>query len=306
MADLPVKIVYRSKKISIPLLAAIEATDGWAKAGLDVQKLDYVGGAAESDPMLFGGEVDFIFGSHISPYIHRANGKPIVYLGQSVNWATDSLVTRAPITSMAELRGKTMAESKTKVASHPWGNHKLYLQRGGVDLSEIGFVGTDGDERKRRPYELVADGVADGAIVMPPDAMAAEDAGLVVTPLPFLPMVQATTITTLWDTRTERADTCRAVIRAVREGIRYFKQEEAAMRKLMEGSIGDQLGITDERILRGLYDINRLILDETLYPRVEAIANAYRIAVLRDPTIQDKVNPMELWDIDLLREADAG
>lgn len=306
MAALPVKIVYRSKKISIPLLAAVEATDGWTKAGLDVQKLDYVSGAAESDPMLFDGEVDFIFGSHISPYIHRANGKPIVYLGQSVNWATDSLVTREPVASMAALRGKIMAESKTKVASHPWGNHKLYLQRGGVDLSEIEFIGTDGDDRKRRPYELVADGAADGAIVMPPDAMAAEDAGLVVVQLPYLPMVQATTITTLWETRIERADVCRGVIRAVREGIRYFKQEQDAMWKLMEGTVGDQLGITDERILRGVYDINRFILEESLYPRPEAISNAYRIAVLRDPSIQDKVNPMELWDIDLLREADAG
>lgn len=307
MSPNPVKIVYRSKAISIPLLAAIEAADGWEKAGLDVTRLDYVSGAAQSDPMLIGGEVDFLFGSHISPYIHRANGVPMVYLGQSVNWTADRLVTREPIADLTALRGKVLAESKVAINSHPWGNHKLYLQRGGVDLTEVGFIGSDMDERHRTPYELVADGSADAAIVMPPDDLLAEDLGLVVQDLPYLPMVQATTLTTMWETRQLRPEVCRGVIRAVREGILFYKYQQEAMQKLMETEVGPQLGISDERILRGLYEVNRRLLDERLYPTPEAISNAYRIAVLQDPTIQAKVNPMELWDIDLLRaEQDAG
>ena len=300
-----VRIVYRSKKISIPLLAAIEAADGWEKGGLEVNRLDYVSGAGQSDPMLFGGEVDFIFGSHISPYIHKANGKPIVYLGQSVNWTTDELVTREPITDLTQLRGKVIAEAKTKTFAHPWGNHKLYLRRGGVDLSEVTFVGADEFDGKHTTYELVADGKADAAFITPPNDLLARDLGLVVTPLPFLPMVQATTLTTMWDTRINRPEVCLGVITAVREGIKFFKYERDRMFKLLEGEVGDQLGITDERLLRRLYELNCQLLDERLYPTTAAISNAYRIATLNDPTIQDRVNPLELWDVDLLRQADS-
>jgi ABC-type nitrate/sulfonate/bicarbonate transport system substrate-binding protein len=297
----PVRIVYRSKKISIPLLSAMKACNAWESAGLDVQRLDYVSGAAKSDPMLIGGEVDFIFGSHVSPYIHRANGTPIVYLGQSVNWATDHLVTREPVAELRALRGKVLAEDKTKTTSHPWGNHKLYLQRGGVDLTEVDFVGADADEQRRKPFQLVADGVADAAIVMPPNDMLAKDLGLVVTPLPFLPMVQATTLTTMLDTRRNRPELCRAVIDAVRTGVRFFKHETEQMLKLMETEVAEELGVDSDRALHSLYHNNTMLLEETLYPRAEAILNAYRIAVLQDPSIQAKVNPLELWDLSLLQ-----
>jgi hypothetical protein len=301
----PVRIVYRSKRISIPLLAAVEASDAWEKAGLDVQRLDYVSGAGVSDPLLIDGEVDFIFGSHISPYIHRANGVDIVYLGQSVNWAIDRLVTREPLTDLTMLRGQILAEDKVRRANHSWGNHKLYLQRAGVDLTQVGFTGGDEYEKRRRAYELVADGKAFAAFVSPPDDIFAAELGLAVQPLPALPMVQSTTITTMWQTRAQRPDLCRAVIAAVREGIRYYKYERDAMLKLMETTVGDRLEIKSESVLHSLYETNRHLLNKRLYPTPAAIENAFRIAVLQDPSIQDKVNPMELWDIDLLREAEA-
>jgi ABC-type nitrate/sulfonate/bicarbonate transport system substrate-binding protein len=298
----PIRIVYRSKKISIPLLAAMRAAGAWESAGLELERLDYVSGAAVSDPMLINGEVDFIFGSHISPYIHRANGIPITYLGQTVNWSTDHLVTREPIAELTALRGKVLAEEKTKLSSHPWGNHKLYLQRGGVDLTEVEFVGADGDDQGRKPYQMVADGVADAAIIMPPNDILAREAGLVVTTLPYLPMVQATTLTTMIDTREQRPELCLALIEAVRKGIGYYKNEPEAMLRLMETEVADALNVRSDAALHSLYYNNKQLLQDDLYPRAEAILNAFRIAVLQDPSIQEKVNPLELWDLGLLRK----
>lgn len=300
MDKLPVRILYRSKKISIPLLAAMKASGAWDKSGLDVQRLEYVSGAAKSDPLLIDGEVDFIFGSHISPYIHRANGIPIVYLAQSVNWCTDQLVTREPVMDMTSLRGKVLAEEKLKASSHPWGNHKLYLQRGGIDLSEIDFIGADADDKQRKSYEMVADGIADAAIVMPPNDVLASEMGLVVHQLPLLPMVNATTVTTMLTTKTQRPELCQAVIQAIREGIRFFKREEASMMRIMETEVAEKLGVPDDRAMRSLYENNCRLLEDRLYPRAEAITNAYRIAVLQDPSIQSKVNPLELWDLGFL------
>ena len=302
MTRMPVKIVYRSKKISIPLLAAMKASGAWQTAGLEVEQLDYVSGAAKSDPMLINGEVDFIFGSHISPYIHRANGVPIVYLGQSVNWATDHLVTRSPIADLTALRGAVLAEEKTKTTSHPWGNHKLYLQRGGVDLTEVDFIDADADDKGRKPIHLVAGGVAEAAIVMPPNDTLAKELGLFVTELPFLPMVQATTLTTMLDTRQNKPELCLAVIQAVREGVGFYKNETQKMMKLMETEVADELGVHSDQALMSLYHNNKMLLSEDLFPRAEAITNAYRIAVLQDPSIQSKVNPLELWDLSLLQK----
>lgn len=301
MSRMPVRIVYRSKKISIPLLAAMEASNAWSDNNLEVHRLDYVSGAAKSDPLLHNGEIDFIFGSHISPYIHRANGIGMVYLGQSVNWATDHLVTRQPVAELSALRGAVFAEEKTKASSHPWGNHKLYLQRGGIDLTEIEFLGADSDTKGRKAWQLVADGEADAALVMPPFDTVAREAGLVVTQQPFLPMVQATTITTMLDTRKNRTELCVAVINAVKQGILFYKNETTKMMRLMETKVAEALGVSSDKALDNLYHNNRMLLQEDLVPRAEAILNAYRIAVLLDPSIQKKVNPLQLWDLSLLQ-----
>jgi ABC-type nitrate/sulfonate/bicarbonate transport system substrate-binding protein len=302
---MPIRIVYRSKKVSVPLIAAIEACGGWERAGIDVQRMDFVNGAAQSDPLLISGEIDFIFGSHISPYIHKSKGLDFVCLGSTVNWVNDSLVSKQPIEDLGELRGKVIATDSVSTSNHPWANHKLYMMRAGVDSSEITWVGGKSSGTKRKSWELVASGEADAAMVIPPNHKNAAKAGLVVRQMPLLPMVQSTTLTTLWKTRNERTDLCRGVVRAVRDGIKFFKEEREQMLKLMFGEVADKLEVTNEETLVDLYEQNCGLLESRLYPTPEAIANAYRLAVLQDPSIQGRVSPLELWDTELLREADA-
>ena len=304
MPGMPVRVCYRSKAIQYPLVAAMEETDAWGKAGLDLQYLTFVSGAPQSDPMLINGDVDFIFGSHISPYLHKANGIPMVYLGQTVNWCDDVLVTRDPLPDIRLLRGKTLVERTIERLNHPFGNHKVYLQRGGIDLTEVDWVGSKDAGLEGRPYQLVADGKADATFLSPPDDVPARELGLHITPLPWLPMVQATTLTTMWETTQKRAELCKAIIRAVRMGITYFKSEKAGMWKVMETKVGPELEITSDSVLQSLWERNCELLDWRLYPRAEAIMNAYRIAVMQDPAVQEQVNPMELWDVHFLREAD--
>jgi hypothetical protein len=302
---IPVKVVYRSKGIQMPLMAAMEASNAWDKAGLDLQSLQFVSGAAQSDPKLMSGECDFIFGSHISPYIHRANGSPWVYIGQTVNWCDDVLVTREPVHDLTWLRGKTIAERNTKLSNHPYGNHKVYLRRAGVDLTEVGWVGADDQGKMSPTHEMVAEGLADAAFIGYPDDIEARELGLHVLQVPWLPMVLATSLTTMWPTTQERPDLCRGIIRAVREGIRFFKEEETTMMKILETDVGPKLGIQSEEVLRGLWERNCQLLDERLYPKPEAVQNAYRIAELGQPDLGKKVNPMELWDVHFLRETEA-
>src|SRR5438270_11948437 len=134
----PLNLVYRSKAVQFPLLTAMKAANAWERAGIDLKSLKFVSGAANSDPMLINGECDFIFGSHISPYIHRMNGHPFVYLGQTVNWTDDVIVTREPINKVSDLKGKRFVEREGLTAdrhggNHPGGNHLLHLKRDGLD-----------------------------------------------------------------------------------------------------------------------------------------------------------------------------
>src|SRR6266545_2850307 len=107
---IPLKLVYRSRNIQYPLITAMKACGAWERAGIDLQSVKFVSGAAQSDPMLMNGECDFIFGSHITPYLHRFHGQPFVYLGQTVNWTDDVLVSREPISSPKDLENKRLAE----------------------------------------------------------------------------------------------------------------------------------------------------------------------------------------------------
>jgi ABC-type nitrate/sulfonate/bicarbonate transport system substrate-binding protein len=300
---LPLNLVYRSRPIQYPLIAAMNACDAWQRADVELKSLTYVAGAANSDPMLVRGECDFIFGSHISPYLHRFHGQPFVYLGQSVNWVGDVVVSREPLQSLRDLEGKRLSEQPGVDAdrhhgAHPGGNHLLYMRREGVDTHKVTFV----PSKQRARYVEVLNGEADAAFVSPPEDEEARVAGLHVLALPPLPMVQATTLTTLWPTLQERRDLCLAVAKAVMMGVAFIKTQPAAMWEVMEQDVAKVLKIDNPRVLKHLHLENQAILEPRLYPRAEAVANAFELAVMEEPAIREGLNPMSLWDVHLLRE----
>ncbi|HLH23579.1 MAG TPA: ABC transporter substrate-binding protein [Chloroflexota bacterium] len=300
---LPLNLVYRSRAIQYPLIAAMNACDAWERAGIDLQSVTYVAGADKSDPMLVRGECDFIFGSHISPYIHRYHGQPFVYLGQTVNWIDDALVSREPMQDLRELVGKRLAEDPRVTPErhhghHPGGNHLLYLRRGGVDPHDLTLV----PSQQREHWMDVANGAADAAFASPPQDEDARRAGLHVLRLPPLPMVQASTMTTLWPTVQERRELCEAVLKATMMGIHFFKTQSGPMWEVMQQDVARELRIDSEEVLRALFHRNQAILEPRLYPRAEAVANAFELAIMEEPAVAEALNPMSLWDVHLLRE----
>lgn len=297
---IPVRVIYRSKFVQYPLMAAMEACQAWERAGLDLVYFDFVAGVKKSDPMLINGEVDFIFGSHFSPYLHRSKGIPMVYVGQTVNWVDDVLVTAKPINSLADLKGKVIADKDADITTnHPHGNHRLYLQQAGIDLSQVNFLETG---RSYKPHQAVLDGKADAAIVSPPYDLYAQEAGLYVTRLPYLPMVVATTLTTMQHITDQQPEMVMAVIRAVRYGIQFFKNEEKQMLRLMEEKIGPTLGVKSQDVMHSLYYRNRLLYNESLYPRLDSIDNAFKLACFIDPNLHEKIHPIQLWNMHFLRQ----
>lgn len=296
------RLVYRSRPIQYPLLAAMKAANAWERAGIDLQSIQFVSGAAKSDPMLVNGECDFIFGSHISPYLHRFHGQPFVYLGQTVNWVDDALVTREPVSSLKELAGKRLSEKPGVTAdrhhgAHPGGNRLLYMRRAGLDTHTVTFVGTT----RRDTYMDVLEGRADFTFSSPPEDDEARALGLHVLDLDPLPMVQASTMTTLWPIVQQRPQLCEAVLKAVLIGVHFIKTQRDAMWRVMQEDVAVELTIKSERTLRHLHEHNFSILEPRLYPRADAVHNAFELAIMEEPEVRDAINPFSLWDIHLLR-----
>jgi len=92
------------------------------------------------------------------------------------------------------------------------------------------------------------------------------------------------------------------VLKATLMGIHFIKTQPEKMWKLMQNEVATELKIKDERSLKHLYQYCQSILEPRLYPNAEAVANAFELAVMEEPTIRSKINPFSLWDIHLLRE----
>lgn len=295
-----VRVLYRSRAVQYPMLAAMKAANAWEQAGLDVGNVPYVKGANASDSMLINDEIDVIFGSHVTPYLRYDEGVPFVYLGQSVNDVDDSAVTSSPISSLDELRGKRLAD-ETDDESHPFGNHILYMRRAGVEEHEVEWVNME----RKEILDAIEAGKVDGAIVSPPEDDEARERGLHVYQAPLLPMVNAATVTTLWPKVAADPDLFKRVIKAVRIGIAFFKDNPEKMRKVMAEDVALELGIDSAERLQKLYTRNAGLLERTLYPRADSVQNAFLLAVRQRPDLVERVSPMALWDMHLLRELDA-
>ena len=107
----PVEIhgYYRSHT-HLPVWNIVEETGIWKALGIKAS-FEYCDSSAEAEAALFEGRVDFISGNHISPYGLVARGRPIVSLASPSNSVNDKLCSRVPLSSVAELRGKRLADT---------------------------------------------------------------------------------------------------------------------------------------------------------------------------------------------------
>ncbi len=171
------------------------------------------------------------------------------------------------------------------------------LRRAGVDLHQVTLV----PSKQRDHWHEVANGEADAAFASPPQDEDARRAGLHVLRLPLLPMVQASTMTTLWPTVQQRPELCEAMLKATLMGVHFFKTQPGPMWEVMQQDVAKELKIESAEVLRSLFERNRAILEPRLYPRAEAVANAFGLAIMEEPAVAQALNPMSLWDVHLLR-----
>ena len=100
-----------------------------AKMNLSVRSLEETDDPRVAEKALFAGNIDFICGNHITPYVWVARGNPIVCLASPSNGIQSRVITREPVSSLAEFKatGLRIADSNlvgsNGIAGHGRLNH---------------------------------------------------------------------------------------------------------------------------------------------------------------------------------------
>ena len=242
---------------------------------------EYCDSSSEAEAALFEGRVDFISGNHISPYALVARGKPIVSLASPSNSVSDKLVSKKPIKSISELRGKRIADTTVTDQgggyNHIRGNHMLYIKHGGITLDDVEWVEIAdkmSEEFRKTQFEAMKDNKADATMVTGGTAEY-EKAGFHVLPLERLPMINGPTLTTTMDGLKRKDQLGERLVKALLLGIHYARTNRTETEQILE-----KLKKRVPQAESVSYNSVAKLLAKP-YPEMQAIANAYELCCMK-------------------------
>jgi len=291
---------YRSHS-HLPIWEVMEKSGIWAQNGLKVT-FEFCDSSEAAEKALFGGDVDFVSGNHISPYLLVKRGKPIVCLSSPSNTVNDRLVTRAPVKSVAELKGRRIGDT-TLIDSiggyhHPRGNHMLYVLRAGLKLTDVEWVelSESNSEFKAMQMDALKNGKVD-AIFVTGNTDKFELAGLHALALDRLPMINGPTLTSTLTTLQNKPGLAERLVKAQVMGIHFARTRRGETEAILDGLRRREPECKNVQFL----SVAKLLPKP--YPDHEAVANAYRLCCLKTPETEEQ-SPMALWDLHYLRTLD--
>ena len=285
----------------LPIWEVMDKAGIWEQNGLKVS-FGFCNSSEAAEKALFGGDVDFVSGNHISPYLLVRRGKPIVCLTSPSNTTNDRLVTNFPIKEVAELRGKKIGDTTLADSiggyHHPRGNHMLYVMRGGLKLDEVEWVELSelNDEFKAMQMDVLKSGKVD-AIFVTGNTEKFAQAGLHVLQLDPLPMINGPTLTSTITTLEKKDGLAERLVKAQVMGIHFARTRRGETEEILAG-LRERVPECKSVNYRG---VSKLLPKP--YPDHEAVANAYKLCCLKSPETEEQ-SPMALWDLHYLRQLD--
>ena len=286
----------------LPLWEILDRAGFWKQVDIKVN-FEYCDSSSEAESALFSGKIDLISGNHISPYALVARGKPIVSLASPTNGVTDRVVSREPIKSLAEIRGKRIVDTTILDNgggyNHIRGNHMLYILEAGLELTDVKWIEiTDrmSIEFRIQQYEAMKAGEGDVTLVTG-DTKRYEDAGFHVLQLPRLPMINGPTLTTTVTALNKYDRFGERLVLAQVLGIHFGRTRKQETEQILEGLK------KREPEARGVSYNSVAKLAIKPYPDIQAVANAYRLCCMKAPEAKE-LSPMSMWDLHFLRQLD--
>jgi NMT1/THI5 like len=286
----------------LPLWEILDKAGFWKQVGIKVE-FEYCDSSSEAEAALFSGKIDLISGNHISPYALVARGKPIVSLASPTNGVSDRLVSREPMTSLVEIRGKRVIDTTILDTgggyNHIRGNHMLYVLEAGLALSDVSWVEiTDKMSSEFRTAQFHAMKEREGDVTfVTGDTRRYEEAGFSVHQLPRLPMINGPTLTTTMTALNKYDRFGERLVLAQVLGIHFARTKKEETEKILEGLKGR------EPEARNVSYNSVAKLAAKPYPDHKAVANAYRLCCMKAPEAEE-ISPLAMWDLHYLRQLD--
>lgn len=295
-----IRAFYRSHS-HLPIWEVLEEAGIWRQLRMKVS-FEFCNSSAVAEAALFDGNIDFISGNHITPYALVARRKPIVCLASPSNSVTDKLVSREPISSPLDLRGKRIGDTTVVDGGggyhHLRGNHMLYVMRAGLSLAEVEWMelADSMEESRQAQFAAMESGRVDATFVSG-NTDEYRKVGLHVLDLEPLPMVNGPTITTTTEALKRKERLGERLVKAMILGIFFARTHREET-----GAILERLKMRLPEARRVSYNSVAKLLAKP-YPDLKAVANAHELCCMRFPEAKE-ISPLALWDLHYLRALD--
>jgi ABC-type nitrate/sulfonate/bicarbonate transport system substrate-binding protein len=295
-----IRALFRSHS-HLPLWEVLEEAGIWRQVGIKA-RFEFCDSSNIAEEALFNGDIDFISGNHITPYALVARGKPIVCLASPSNSVNDKLVSRGPIGSACELRGRRIGDTTMLDPSggyhHLRGNHMLYVMGAGLSLDEVEWVelAETMDELRAAQAGALKAGRIDATFVTGSAENFARE-GFHVLPLGRLPMVNGPTLTTTLTALRQKERLGERLVKALVLGIHFARAHRQETERIVENlrrRVAQARSAGYESVAR---------FPPKPYPDIAAIANAYELCCMKSPEARE-ISPIALWDVHYLRDLD--
>ncbi len=306
MKDYPpydLKVVYRATHSVLWEMA--DKCGILGQMNLSLGSLDFADDSREAEAALFRGDIDFVSGNHVTPYLHVAHGEPIVCLASPGNTVRDRMITRDPVSSLAEFKDKGLRVADSALLryhghiAHGRANHILEVMREGYEQDEAEWVDVGQPEDSGFQASLidaVKSGKADAAFYSRQRADAPPE-GVHFYDLPTLPMINGTTITTSYEVLLKKERLAERLVRAMVETIHYARMHPEEAQRLLDTKLdrpyaqhGGRAGSVANFPMKP-------------YPTQDGIANAYELCCMQYDDAKS-ISPIALWDMHYIRELD--
>jgi len=299
----PIEInAYFRSHTHLPLWEILDKAGFWKQVGIKVN-FTYCDSSEEAESGLFSGKIDLISGNHISPYALVARGKPIVSLASPTNGVADKLVSRDPVKSVEQVRGKRIIDTTVLDSgggyNHIRGNHMLYVLESGLQLDDVQWIEiTDrmSSEFRTAQFHALKEGEGDVGFVTG-DTSRYEEAGFSVLQLARLPMINGPTLTTTVTALNKYDRFGERLVLAQVLGIHFARTRKEETEKIIEG-----LKQREPEARSVSYNSVAKLLAKP-YPDHRAVANAYRLCCMKTSEAE-QISPLALWDLHYLRQLD--
>lgn len=300
-----IQFPYRSHS-HLVLMHVIQESGAWARHGLEVEYEKQIS-REDAHKYVPTGEIEFVSGNHVSTYAARARGDTWTYVGQSMSSNYVGLVVRgdSDIEKLSDLRHRKVGAR----GNHPYLNTWLYLKQAGLDADkdEVELVrrahDPDPANRRKSLVDMVRDKDVDACILSQPNADIARREGFKVIDLDPQHMIFYMTMSTSKKMVDEKPDVIERTLKAIMEGIAYFKINREATLKILLEKYGND-GRLDRALAERLYDDVAPKLDPRLIPSMRSISNVYQEALKQDEKNGDakNIHPLALWDFHFIRK----